>query len=70
MNGNYYKGVIVKVGNQLKVKCDLYRYPLMIKSQKENISKDDEVVFMAGQEQNNKDPNKIFWYADDVSLKK
>ncbi len=72
-NGEYYEGVIVEVtkplGTFLNVKCNLYPYPLKIKSKGENLCKDDVVKFKAVHEPNRNDPNKVYWLADDVCLK-
>lgn len=71
--GEYYEGVIVKVNNLhgtfLNVKCNLYPFPLPIKSKRMEIYEDEEVLFRAICEPNIKDPNKPFWKADDVHLK-
>ena len=41
----------------------------MIKSQIEDVYVDEVVVFRAHWEPNKKDPDKKFWYAEDVHLK-
>lgn len=72
VDGEYYEGIIVEVSNQygsfLNVKCNLYPYPLQIKSQREDLYEDNKVEFMAVQEPNRNDPNKKFWIAKDVHL--
>ena len=69
-NGKYYEGVVVEVNNQygtfLNVKCNLYPYPLQVKSKREEIFENDKVSFKAVSEPNWADPNKLFWKADDV----
>ena len=71
--GNYHEGIIIEVENQhgnfLNVKCDLYQFPLQIKSKKGKLKKDDMVLFKLVQEPNKKDPNKQFLFAEDVHLK-
>ena len=72
-DGQTYEGLVVKVTNQngtfLNVKCIQYPYPLQIKSKREDIYEDDEVLFMAVCEPNKYDSSKPFWKADDVHLK-
>lgn len=61
---------MVEVNNQygtfLNVKCNLYPYPLQVKSKREEIFENDKVSFKAVSEPNWADPNKLFWKADDV----
>ena len=72
-DGSIYKGLIVEVSNKygafLNVKSDLYPYPLQIKSKRGHFSSGDSVVFTAKCEPNIKDPQKKFWFAEDVHLK-
>lgn len=67
--GKIYEGIITEYNSFLNVKCTQYPYPLMIKSQIEDVYVDEVVVFRAHWEPNRKDPDKKFWYAEDVHLK-
>lgn len=72
-DGKIYEGLVVEVSNQygtfLNVKCIQYPYPLQIKSKREDLFENDEVLFMAVCEPNKIDASKPFWKADDVHLK-
>lgn len=72
-DGNYYEGIIVEVSNShgtfLNVKCNIYPFPLQIKSKRGDVYEDEAVFFRAVSEPNLNDPNKTFWKADDVHLK-
>lgn len=72
-DGQIYEGLIVEVSNQygtfLNVKCSQYPYPLQIKTKREDIYEDDEVLFKAVCEPNKTDSSKPFWKAADVHLK-
>ena len=68
-DGKIYEGIITGYNSFLNVKCNQYPFPLMIKSQIEDVYVDDVVVFRAHWEPNKKDPDKKFWYAENVHLK-
>ena len=72
-DGEEYEGIVIEVQNQhgtfLNIRCDSYPYPLQIKSLKEEVYVDEIVFFRASWVPNKKDPNKKFWYAEDVHLK-
>lgn len=73
-NGKDFDGVIVETTNQygstfLNVKCNQYPYPLQIRSRRDEVDVDDIVSFKAVVEPNKNDPQKKFWFAEDVHLK-
>lgn len=68
-DGKICEGIIIEFNSFLYVKCNHYPYPLMIKSRTEDVYVDEVVVFRAHWEPNKKDPDKKFWYAEDVHLK-
>lgn len=71
--GDEYEGFVIEVknlhGSFLKIRCDNYPFPLQIKSWKEEVYADENVIFRASWVPNKKDPSKKFWYAEDVRLK-
>lgn len=73
-DGKDYEGEIISVSNQygtfLNVKCVQHTHPLHIIGRIGNLDEGDRVMFKAVKEQNKIDPNKSFWKAGDVRLKK
>ena len=72
-DGEEYEGTVIEVQNQrgtfLNIRCDSCPYPLQVKSWKEEVYADENVIFRASWVPHKKDPNKKFWYAEDVRLK-
>lgn len=73
-DGKEYEGVIVDTTDQygntfLKVKCNQFPFPLQIRSKRNAVDVDDIVSFRAVVEPNKNDPQKKFWFAEDVHLK-
>lgn len=73
IEGVFFEGNIIEVKNQygtfLNIQCEQCTYPLQIKSKRTKVKVNDRVVFRAVVEPNKNDPNKKYWFADDVFLK-
>lgn len=67
--GQKYEGTIIVNSGCKKIKCDAYPYPLRIEGVKDEFYEDEIVIFTAQSRPNDKDPNKIFWFATNVQLK-
>ena len=72
VKGEKYEGVIIIKGHYKMVRTIAYSYPLRIDDECDTneLYKDAHVVFVAQSRPNDKNPDKDYWYATDVKLKK